>query len=57
MQPLAVVPRSFRLPCGPWETLRTSFKSSMTLDAAQAQEAMPNHYKFAAPAGTLLMFE
>ena len=31
--PLAVVPGSFRLPCGPWETTRQSFKSSMTLDA------------------------
>ena len=32
--PLGVVPMSHRLPCGPWETLRCSFKSSMTLDAA-----------------------
>ena len=37
--------------------LRTSFKSSMTLDAALPQEAMPNHYKFAARAGTALLFD
>lgn len=55
--PLAVVPCSHRLPCGPWETLRTSFKSSMTLDAATEQDKMRNHYKFAAPAGTALLFD
>ena len=56
-QPLSVVPRSFRLPCGPWETLRCSFKSSMTLDAQFRQDQMPNHYNFAAPAGTALLFD
>jgi hypothetical protein len=29
----------------------------MTLDAAFRQEQMPNHYKFAAPAGTALLFD
>jgi hypothetical protein len=55
--PLGVVPGSHRLKAGPWETLRASFKSSMTLDADLPQEAMPNHYKFAAPAGTALLFD
>ena len=55
--PLGVVPMSHRLPCGPWETLRCSFKSSMTLDAQFRQDQMPNHYNFAAPAGTALLFD
>ena len=55
--PLGVVPGSHRLPTGPWETLRCSFKSSMTLDATFSQDTMPNHYKFAAPAGTALLFD
>ena len=55
--PLSVVPGSHRLACGPWETLRTSFKSSMTLDAATEQTKMPNHYKFVARAGTALLFD
>ena len=54
---LGVVPGSHRLPTGPWQTLRCSFKSSMTLDATFPQDAMPNHYKFAAPAGTALLFD
>jgi hypothetical protein len=29
----------------------------MTLDATFPQDAMPNHYKFAAPAGTALLFD
>ena len=29
----------------------------MTLDAATEQAKMPNHYKFAAPAGTALLFD
>ena len=44
--PLAVVPGSAKLPLGPLETLRQSFKSSMTLDATLRQDQMPNHYKF-----------
>lgn len=36
-----MVPKTHRLPAGPWETLRTSFKSSMTLDAGLPQDAMP----------------
>ena len=55
--PLGVVPGSSRLPLGPWETLRTSFRSSLTLDAALPQDKMPNHYAFVAPAGTALLFD
>ena len=55
--PLGVVPGSHNLEFGPWETLRRSFRSSMTLDAELPQDAMPNHVKFAAPAGTALLFD
>ena len=34
-----------RLRYGPWESLRCSFQSSMTLDAEHPQAAMPNHGK------------
>ena len=36
-----VVPKSHKLEEGPWETLRRSFKSSLTLDAEVAQTDMP----------------
>lgn len=55
--PLAVVPGSHRLRYGPWETLRRSFRSSMTLDAELPQESMPNHVKFTAKAGDALLFD
>ena len=55
--PLAVVPGSHALPLGPLEMLRCPFRSSMTLDATLPQAAMPNHYKFAAKAGTALIFD
>ena len=55
--PFAVVPKSHKLEEGPWETLRRSFKSSLTLDAEVAQTDMPNHFRFACPAGTWLLFD
>ena len=55
--PLAGVPGSHRLKYGPWETLRRSFKSSMTLDAELPQAAMPNHVRFTARAGDALLFD
>lgn len=44
--PLGLVPGTHRLACGPWETLRTSFRSSMTLDAQIPQAQMPNHFRY-----------
>jgi hypothetical protein len=55
--PLAVVPGSHRLKYGPWETLRRSFRSSMTLDAELPQASMPNHVRFMAKAGDALLFD
>ncbi len=55
--PLGIVPKSHKLEFGPWETLRASFQSSMTLDAELPQRAMPNNVGFAAPAGSALLFE
>eukprot|EP01048_Picozoa_sp_COSAG05_P009090 COSAG05_NODE_724_length_7726_cov_2.123771_3_plen_599_part_00 len=55
--PLAVVPGSFRLKYGPWETLRRSFQSSMTLDAELPQSTMPNHVRFTSRAGDALLFD
>jgi ectoine hydroxylase-related dioxygenase (phytanoyl-CoA dioxygenase family) len=55
--PLSVVPGSHRLPFNPWEIFGKSFKSSLTLDADLDQTDMPNHVKFAAPAGCALIFD
>ena len=46
-----MVPRTHRLPHGPWETLGRSFQSTMTLDADLHEELIPNCFKFASPAG------
>ena len=43
---LAVVPKTHRLPHGPWETLGRSFRSTMTLDAELDEHQMPNYFKF-----------
>jgi hypothetical protein len=37
--------------------LGRSYQSSMTLDAELPQAAMPNHVRFAAPAGSVLLFD
>ena len=55
--PLALVPGSHQLPLGPQETLRCSFRSSMTLDADLPQSAMPNAFRFAAKAGSAVLFD
>ena len=55
--PLSVVPGSHKLPFNPWETFGKSFKSSLTLDAELNPQQMPNHVKFAAPAGSALIFD
>ena len=52
-----MVPKSHKLEEGPWETLRRSFKSSLTLDAEVAQTDMPNHFRFACPGGTWMVFD
>ena len=54
---IAVVPGTHRLPHGPWETLGRSYQSTMTLDAELREEAMPNMFQFAAPAGWALLFD
>lgn len=55
--PLSVVPGSHLLPFNPWEMFGRSWQSSLTLDAELPQEKMPNHVKFAAKAGTALLFD
>ena len=41
--PLAVVPGSTKLPLGPLETLRQSFKSSMTLDSGSCSSGFAGY--------------